>query len=453
MRIRDGLVQATSKAKGLGVVDLALRYNPPVRRKVRHCLDAFQAPDLAQRQSLSDRLTDGILRRARQTRYGRAFGDALAAWPVLTKERLRADPMDFVVPGLVRVPASTGGTTGVPLRLQRSLSSVAAEQAFLDGMLGARGLNWATARVAVLRGDAVKDIADQAPPFARETHWGRRLILSSPHLTAEHVDWFVDRLTAFRPDILCAWPNMIANLLMLLSRSGRRLRLPLVVASSSMLDAALYRAIGQALGADIVDYYGLAERSALAVRRGEEEWFFEPAYGRVELLPCPDDAIDGDRREMAIIATGYWNRAQPLVRYDTGDRAIVPASYDAAELAAVTMGLRAFVGLAGRSNEFLVAPDGRRISGLSMITYEVRNLLQLQLVQDAPDHVTMLAIATPAFSSADRERLMENARKKIPFSLHIAVEVVDALETTARGKTPFIIRRFAEPPSVLRAAE
>lgn len=455
MTLRDGLIHITSKAKAIGVVDLALRYNPGIRRKVRRTLAAFRGSDLARRRIASDRLSATILRHARQTRYGQDFGADLAAWPTLSKERLRAQPLDFVVPGWLRVPASTGGTTGMPLPLLRSLRSVAAEQAFLDDMLAPRGLSWARARVAVLRGDKIKDIQDNAPPFGKQTHWGRRLVLSSPHLTQENLAWYVDRLTGFRPDILCAWPNMMANLLMLLARSGRQLSIPVVLTSSSMLDAALYRSIQQVLGASVIDYYGLAERSVLAVRTGEAEWFFEPAYGRVELLPSDASPAADGQREMRIIATGYWNDAQPLVRYDTGDSAVVPADSTAADLEAIELGLAPFLGVAGRSNEFLIAPDGRRISGLSMITYEVHNVLQLQLVQQALDRLVIRVMAKPGFSPADRDRLLANARNKVPHTISITIELVDDLERSGRGKTPYIIRHCEAPlpPATLRAAE
>jgi phenylacetate-CoA ligase len=458
MTIRDRLVDVTSKAKTVGIVDLALRYNPAVRREVRNAIAEFRQADLQQRRQIATRLAGAIVLRGRQTHYGRHYGTDLALWPVLSKERVRANSLDFVIPGLLRVPAATGGTTGLPLRLQRSLRSVAAEQVFLDDMLASRGLSWASARIAVLRGDKIKDIRESQPPFGKESHWGRRLILSSPHLNAENLDWYLDRLATFKPDILCGWANMMANLLMLLARAERHLRIPLVLTSSSLLDTPLYRAIGQELGATIIDYYGLAERSALAIRTREETWYFEPAYGNVELLPSADDPVAGGRRDVRIVATGYWNDAQPLIRYDTGDRAIVPAGLGPAELEAIALGLRPFYGVAGRENEFILAPDGRRISGLSMISYEVGNVLQVQLVQQALNQTTIRVLTTPGFGPADRDQLIANARNKIPYEIALDVEVVDRLEASERGKTPYIIRRVnvvgrEAPEAGLRAAE
>jgi phenylacetate-CoA ligase len=442
MRVRDGLVLVTDKAKYFGGLDLALRYNPLARGPVGQAIASCRVPNPSQRRATVNRLTDAIIARARKTHYGRRFDQELSHWPILSKEQVRDRPRDFVVPGLLQVPAATGGTTGIPLRLTRSLRCVAAEQLFLDSLLAPYDLNWSRARIAVLRTDRVKDLDDHRPPFGKETHWGRRLVLSSPHLSAETLDWFLERLAAFRPDILYSVPNYLANLVMLLAQSGRRLQVPLVVSSSSRLDSGLYETIKRELSTTVIDYYGLAERSAFAIRTGPEEWFFEPAYGKVELVASPTDEIVGAQRQVQIVATGFWNEAQPLIRYDTGDRALVPAESGEAELEAIALGERPFFGIAGRDNEFILAPDGRRITGLNVISYEVRNILQLQLVQDAPDHLLIRVLALPGFGPPDRARLIANARTKVPTAIAIDIAVVDWLETTARGKVPYTIRRI-----------
>lgn len=441
MLIRDGMVSATGYAKLSQAANLAVRYNPIVRRQVQATIRRFREADAAQREALSRDLTRRIIARARRTRYGRAFGDDLASWPVLSKQQLRADPRAFRVPGLLRVPADTAGSTGLPLLLQRSLRSIAAEQVFLDDLIAPHGLTWRSARVAVLRSEAFKPIDDDTPPFAKEALGGLRLILSSPHLTAASLDWYIKRLESFRPDILYVYPSALSNLLRLLIQSDRRLHIPLVVATSERLERAVFDAVPHRLGAEVIDYYGLAERSAFAVRRGPDRWFFEPAYGAIELIPTLEDPAAGGQRHVAILATGYWTDGFPLIRYDTGDRAIVAADAGAADLRAIACGEAPFFGIAGRSEEYVFAPDGRRIGALNNFSREVRHLLQLQVVQEAADHIVLRALATPAFGDEDRARLMKNARGKIPGSMRVEIVVTDRLERLPNGKTPSVIRR------------
>jgi hypothetical protein len=70
----------------------------------------------------------------------------------------------------------------------------------------------------------------------------------------------------------------------------------------------------------------------------------------------------------------------------------------------------------------------------------VDHLLQLQIVQAAPDNVIIRALVRPSFGAPEQARLEANARAKIPDSIAIRLELVDHLETSSQGKTPFVIR-------------
>lgn len=307
------------------------------------------------------------------------------------------------------------------------------------------GLNWARARIVSLRGDVVKSLADRSPPYGYTTHRGRRLVLSSPHLSAETLPWYLDAIVAFNPDLLWIWPTMAANLLRALALTGKRLRIPAVLTSSERLDPAVHLAITREFGARVIDYYGQAERSCLASSTDTGRYYFNPAYGRVELMPSDEDEISDGKRNVAIVSTGYWNEAMPLVRYDTGDQATVPANADRRQLDTIALGLEPFFGIAGRRGEFVYGVDGTQICGLNQLPREVGNLLQLQVVQDQIGRITIRVLAGPSFGLRDRLMLERNARSKIPEDTALQIEMVDRLETTAQGKAPFIIRRAGAP--------
>ncbi|HYX65344.1 MAG TPA: hypothetical protein VE935_14105, partial [Burkholderiales bacterium] len=167
------------KLKTLRLGDLAVRRNPLLYAWARRQLDAPDARQL-----------ERILWIARRTAYGkRVHGTAeLAAWPLLEKETVRAAPGNFLAGAqFLASKASTGGTAGAPLPLARSLRSVVLEQAAIDGVIAALGADPAGARVAVLRGDNVKDPSDFRPPYWKLVAGGRRLVMSSNHLNAATV--------------------------------------------------------------------------------------------------------------------------------------------------------------------------------------------------------------------------------------------------------------------------
>lgn len=438
---RDRLNKLACWAKGAGLVDLLVRYNPLPRTRVTRVLKAFAVADKDQRRRLAETLTTTALTAARRSAYGRDFSDRLEDWPILTKEAVRDRNGDFFAPTLLGIPAATGGTTGVPVRLLRSPTSVAAEQLFLEHIVAAHGLCLRTSRIAFLRGDIIKPVTDLRPPFGVVSHGGRRLVLSQTHLTPQTIDWYAEALRTFRPDVLWTYPSLVGDLTRLAEERGIPLRLPFVFACSEYMSPSLHRHVAESLGAKVVEYYGQSERVCLAVGEAIERYRFQPAYGRVELLPSEDDLIDDDRRHVRIIATGYWNPALALVRYDTGDLAMVPHDASASELEEIALGLRPFYGIAGRNDEYVVTPEGRKICALSTLVREADNIVQLQIVQLARETVILRVIVGPRFGAADSQRLIANARTKIPMSMDITVEQVSHLETTRYGKAPLTIRR------------
>lgn len=290
----------------------------------------------------------------------------------------------------------------------------------------------------------IKPVADRTPPFGVYTHWGRRLVLSSPHLAPDTVGWYARTLQDFRPDVVVTYPNLALNLLQFLRAQGLSLHLPLVMSSSETLTPEVRREIAQGFGAEVIDYYGQSERVSLAFARSADSFHFVPAYGRVELVLSPDDPVDELGRAVRIIGTSYWNGAMSLVRYDTGDRAIVPAHADDDMLEAISLGLLPFPGIAGRIEEYVLSPAGTRICALSTLPRELPGLLQIQIVQEALDALTIRVRAQPGFGEEGRGRLLANARLRIPPQMRIDLVEVDEVERTPQGKAPLVIRRL--PP-------
>ena len=443
MMDRAFLAAAAAHAKQHGLTDLAIRYNPVVRYQVSRVIERFHRADLQERRRLSEELTARTIAAARGSDYGRGFSGCYEDWPRLTKSMIRDAPSAFTRRTLLNIPAATAGTTGTPMLLQRSAVCAAAEQTFLDRLLGPDGPSWGSARVAVLRGDAIKNAADGRPPFAIRTHFGRRMLLSPIHLTPENFPWYVEALNRFRPRILLLYPNQAVNLLRLLEQSGRHIQVGAIVTSSEQLPRETRHALERTMGVPVHDFYGQSERVCFASSGGAEAYYFHPAYGRVE-LPAADwyDAGEG-RRAVSIVGTTFWNGAMPLVRYDTGDLAIVPRATDSIQLEEIALGLRPFLGIAGRSDEYVLTPDGLRVTSIDHIVRDVENILQVQIVQEASGDVEVRALVRRDFSEANRGKLLHNIRTKVPPSLKVRFNIVDRLSMTKAGKTPFVIRHQA----------
>jgi phenylacetate-CoA ligase len=437
--------------KRMSLGSALIRGNPLHHTRAARLFAALEAAPLEQRRAwMRDRL-GAALRVAGTAVFGRRLGSpgALEAWPLLTPAEVRERPRDFVRTRPWPIPSSTGGTTGVPLPLARSARSVAYEQAAIDHVMRAAGVDPARARIAVVRGDDVKSPSDREPPFWRTTHGGRRLVFSSNHLDRGTVAAYAGALRDFAADVWWVYPTALEALVRLADEAGERLRVPLVLASSEVLSPWVRAAATAAFGCRVADYYGQAERVAFAWSVRPGEYRFLPGYSAVELVPAPD-AGEGARYE--VVGTVLWNEAMPLVRYRTGDIITLPSAADAAMLESVALGVTPFGGIEGRDGDILVGPDGARLTGIDHFHRGVDRVVRVQVAHLTPGRVEVRVIPAPGFGDAERAQLMANARRKLPGTMEVEVVLVDTLERTPLGKTPFVIRGPGVPGPARRSA-
>jgi phenylacetate-CoA ligase len=440
---RSSLHRLAVPAKRLAVGESLVRRNPLYYPQARRRFSGLTRATLEERRSWTSRRLARALSDASRTAYGRGVnaGTDFERWPLLAPATVREGPANFARTRGWNIPSSTGGTTGIPLPLWRSPRSVAVEQAALDHVLRAHGVHPSRARVAVLRGDDIKPPDERTPPFWTESLGGRRLIFSSNHLERATVGAFAEALRAFRPDYWWVYPSTLESLIRLADAAELDLRVALIFSSSEVLSGWARAEAERRFGATMLDYYGQAERVAFAWSDRADQWFFLPGYAEVELIPLGTE--DATRYE--IVGTSLWNESMPLVRYRTGDVVQFERAPDQAELQEITLGLKPFPGILGRDGDILIGPDGARLTGIDHFHRGVERIVRIQVVQERADRVVIRVIPAPGFGDRERTELLANARRKLPGSMRIDLELVDELERTALGKTPFVIRRSAAP--------
>jgi phenylacetate-CoA ligase len=429
------------KLKLLQVGDTAVRRNPLFYADAQRELERLERAELQQRRKWTRDRRQEVLWSASRSGYGLGVrgGRDIASWPLLTKNTVRARPAAFLMGSqLFTIKASTGGTSGAPLDLVRSLRSVVFEQVCIDRMMQKVGVDARSARCAVLRTESIKDPNDFTPPYWIHASGGNRLVLSSTHLNATTVEHYARAIDEFAPDCLLGYPTSLEALCFLLRRAGRKVNIPAVLCSSEVLHPHVWQVARDVLSCRVLDYYGQAERVAFAYATAPGEYRFLPGYSHVEFEPA---GVEGEHKLYEVVGTPLWNRSMVLIRYRTSDLIRVPAAWGATELEELALGLRTFSGVLGRDSDILITPEGVKVTGLSHFQRDVANIERIQLIQESADRLAILVLPTEQYTERDREHLMHNVREKVPRSMHVEIRSVTELERTARGKTPFVIHR------------
>lgn len=419
-----------------------LAQRPPViYARCRAALAACDEADEGERRAARSELLRALLKQARKAPYYAALLQggldeaALAALPPLTKAELRQDPARFLSSRLrPSAPAQTGGTTGLPLTLRRTPASIVYEQATIDHTASRVGVDLAQARVAVLRGDSIKDANDTSPPFWRQAT-PKKWLFSAHHLSPRTIGDYAAALREVGPDVITAYPSALDHLVALLEASGESVGVSAVITSSERLPEGLRERVRRVLGARLLDYYGQAERVSFAWSIEDGRYFFRGDYGLVEFA-----AAEGGL--WSTLCTGLHNDLLPLLRYEVGDLFDLGGAPDAATRDRISLGVLPFPAIIGRSAEFVLLPDGRRVIGLNHIPRGVDGAVSVQLVQRAPDRVVVVVVPGPGWGEPGRRTLDANLRAKLPDSVSVEVVLQDAPVRLPSGKAPLYVNEM-----------
>jgi phenylacetate-CoA ligase len=332
------------------LVHQRVRYNPRYYNEATELLREIDVMGREDRRALSLRLTGRALTWARQTKAGASCGSTLTEWPLIDRNSVRGDYFRYVRPECSWISTVPAGEVAAPMAVHRSQRSIAADQAYLDDLLGVWDLTFASSRIARLRGDEVRSNADNRPPYGAYRNWRRTLMLSSRHLNSTTAAWFHQTLREFEPEMLYTEPAAGAELSRLLVELDLKLQIPLILSSADGLVPDLRRQLENTFEATVLDYYRQPENAAFAAGIAVGAYYFNPVYSRIEFLRSPGVEAPEAFHALEIVGTGFWNEAMPLVRYRTGDVAIVPAHYTADDLEDVALGMMPVAAILCRPN-------------------------------------------------------------------------------------------------------
>ncbi|MBW6525100.1 hypothetical protein KZ810_16510 [Sphingomonas sp. RHCKR47] len=326
--------------------------------------------------------------------------------------------------------AATGGTTGAPLVVHRTLASVVYEQATIDHVVALHGVDLRNARQAVFRADSFKAPDDRTAPFWYDAS-DRKRLFSSMHLNAASAPAILAALADFRPDILYCYPSALELLIAHVRDRQVEIRPHLVLTSSEYMPAALFDAVRTTFDCPLLDYYGQAERVCFASADAAGAYHFRHDYGMVEL--------DRGGTQGIVVGTNFHNTAQLLPHYDTGD-VIVGVEQEAGGLLEdVALGLAPFKGIAGRAGERMVLPDGRQIIGFNHMPRLVPGADFVQFLRTGPHALDVHVVRGASFSDATLAAIERNVRLKVPTEVTTRYIFGDAPLRTPRGKSPIYI--------------
>lgn len=359
--------------------------------------------------------------------YKRLFDDAqfdvysfsnvseLKKIPVITKDliiehfdELQADDIsDFY-------SATTGGSTGTPLKIHLDRDSIYREKAFIYHFWAQLGYDYKHSRIASFRGTDFNGKNFKANPLYNEIQ------VNPCNINARTINDYYKKLCVFKVEFLHGFPSAIYSFCKFAKEAGLPIHGKYKAAffiSENVYDFQR-EFIEETLGCPTAAFFGHSERAVFAEQVRDEGYLFNDSYGFWELS-------EGDHG--SIICTGFLNKKMPLIRYELDDSA--EKEFDRYRIT-------------GHRDGFLYGRNGEIISAAMLEVHStiLDKISNYQFRQKEKGTVEVLYMPFQKLTADEENALRNLFQTKVGDAVAVTVKEVNEMQLTNRAKFRLIIQ-------------
>lgn len=361
--------------------------------------------------------------------------------PLLSKEIIRENLERLksrTARGLRRF--ATGGSTGQPLIFYlgptRVSSDIAARwraESWWGVGIGDREFVIWGSPVELTKQDRLRDLRDRI---------FRTRLLSAFEMSPEIMDRYLDELTRRGCRRVFGYPSSIALLCEHAQRRGRdlcRLGVRAVFVTAEYLWDHWRQTIAEAFGCPVVNGYGGRDSGFIAQECPAGGMHLTADRLLVEIVdeggrPLPSGELG------EIVVTHLDTPEMPFLRYRTGDMGTLGSG-----ACACGRTLPLLARIEGRKTDFIVAPDGRILHGLSLIYVlrELEGIEQFRITQKALDEFEIELVRNGSYDSGNEARIREAFAARLRAPVTVLFRYSEGLRPAAGGKFRYVISEVA----------
>ena len=356
----------------------------------------------------------------------------LAKLPIVTKQMMNENPLDFIDERLdpsKLVEFKTSGSTGVKFIFKGTDSMFKKEAAFVTRAYASHGSrlyeDWST---------WIRRYVPQGPDASlfKKDHELRRVYMSAYHLNNSSVHEYVRTINDLRCKTISTYPSTAYVLACLLEEEG--LKLPFIesihLASEMLMDEWATRIRKVLPNIKLRAHYGQMEKASFFHQAASDDYVDNVEYGVTEFVES-----DG---QLSVIGTGFLNRAMPFIRYDTGDTAELLD--DPVQGVGLPVRVKRFI---GRRDDIIVTADGNRLPGVNFYTmmYKIPGVKMFQIVQEEPDKVRVRIVPNQEWTSKMADRTRAALSERLGSTKIYIEECTEIMRSERTGKIRCIVNQ------------
>ncbi|HEX3819891.1 MAG TPA: hypothetical protein VHW45_06150 [Candidatus Sulfotelmatobacter sp.] len=353
----------------------------------------------------------------------------LSKLPVLTKEEIRQHTDKFISRTASRrqlFSRHTSGTTGKGLHFFMTKNATAFQWAVWWRHRLRFGVD-PGAWHANFTGQRVVPITQRTPPYWRWNRPMRQILINMQSLSPDRIASIVDLLNSQPLEFYSGYPSFIHMLALNASEAGLKLSAPphiIFTGAENMLDFQR-RDIEAFTGATLTDHYGCTEACCNASRCPEFVYHEDFEFCMIEGV----ERMPGETAK-SIVCTGFACDAFPFIRYEVGDTAVWADQKNCAcgRNSSVLMRIE------GRTDDYIVTPEGARIARLDYLFKDALNVKEAQIIQRRLGEIAILVARRPGYSMKDEQDIRRDVETWLSPTLTVQFEYVNEIPRQSNGK-------------------
>ena len=262
--------------------------------------------------------------------------------------------------------------------------------------------------------------------------------ISSDRLDDEHLSLILESIFMLRPKIVFGYSSTLTTINGHLERhpeiNMRHSGVEILLVGAEGIDPLVGKALSEKFACPLYRRYSDMEAGILSQDMGGNipyEWNWASFYLEVLKLDSDESVADGELGR--IVITDLFNKAMPLIRYDTGDLGVLDLSAGKPRLSDVYC----------RRVDSIFDTNGGRVSphAITNSFWGIEGLLQWQFVQIGPKSYEFVANAS-AGSAVNEDDIKARIRASVGKDAEVTIRLVDEIPILHSGKRRYIEQKY-----------
>lgn len=353
--------------------------------------------------------------------------------PLLDKETLRTRYKEFIADNASKygiIWHKTSGSTGTPLNMALDNYSIANKWAAT-----ARAYNWTGYnlgnKIFYIKGladDRKKDYCFRLKENSLNFH--------SSSMSVENCRKVHKLLMSQKPQYYSGYARSILLFAQILKQEGLKLPNPkAILCFGETVTSDMRQKLELTYNAQVFDFYGHTENAVLVCESPLHNKYLVEDYFYPELID--EKGIVTLEKRGELVGTSFYNYAMPLIRYKTRDY-ITLATKKAEE----NINFKTVHEIEGRKDDYITTPDGRTLFLAEGAINYAQGIVTAQYIQEQPDTLIINLVTDSTFETKYFDDIKVGLVARFGKDMNFEFRVVDQLEQSRAGKTPFIINRL-----------